>query len=76
MRLELLAPRSTGIGEEDINMVRCLADLCHEAFDFLDARAVGRDGDGLGTGAFVGERVERCDGFVAGFGFAGGDVDF
>lgn len=76
MRLELLAPRSTGIGEEDIDVVRRLADLCHEAFDFLHARAVGGDGDCLRTGAFVGEGVEGCDGFVAGFGFAGGDVDF
>jgi len=37
---------------------------------------VGGDGDGDGVGGFVGERVEGCDCFFAGFGFAGCDEDF
>lgn len=55
-------------------MLRLFGDFGDEAVDFLTLGDVGRDGDGLA--ADVGERVEGCDGFGAGGGFARGDEDF
>lgn len=74
--IELLAPGCAGIGEQDIHMVGCLGHLGGETAQFLDLGAVGRDGDRLCAGSFVGEGVESCDGFVAGLLLARGDVDF
>lgn len=74
--LERSPPCSSGIGEEDVDVVGCLRDLGGEAFDLGDLRRVGGDGDGAGAGAFPGQGVQFADGLVAGAGFAGGDVDF
>lgn len=57
-------------------MIRRLAHFLHQRLHVSDLRAVGRDGDGSGTGPFVGERIEGFTGTIAGCLFAGGDVDF
>lgn len=56
-------------------MVRRLVHLSDESVQFVHARTIGGDGDGLCAGALVRERVERGDGFFAGAGFSGCDVD-
>lgn len=76
MRVELLSPRSTGIRKQDIHMVGRLAHFVDEMLDALELGGVGRDRDGPCAWLEVGEGVERGDGFGAGVGLAGGDVDF
>lgn len=76
MRVELLAPGSAGIGEEDIDAVGGLAHLSHQPLELVDAGVIRRDGDGLRAGSLTREGVQGGDGFVAGGGFAAGDVDF
>lgn len=56
-------------------MVGGLAHFMHEPVQLVHARDIGGDGDGARRGLFVGEGVEGVDGFIAGGGFAGGDVD-
>ena len=76
MRIELLPPRRPRIREQDIDMVSRLRDFLHKPLDIGHLRAVGRNGDGNGTGAFVWKCIEGGAGLLAGGGFAGGDVDF
>ena len=57
-------------------MIRRLRYLLDQSLDIADLRAIGGDGDRLGAGTLVGERIEGSAGGVAGCGFAGGDVDF
>lgn len=57
-------------------MVCCFGDFGDQAIDFGDLGGVCGDRDGFCAGAQIGEGVEGCDGFVAGGGFARGDVDF
>lgn len=57
-------------------MVCRLADLGYEALDLGDFAAVCWDGIGFCIRGLVWEGIEGCAGFVAGGGFAGGDVDF
>ena len=75
MRLEFLAPCCARIRKEDIHMIRRLFHLSNESVQFIHARTIGGDGNGLRAGALVRERVERGDGFFAGTGFSGSDVD-
>lgn len=70
MRLELFAPGGARVGEEDVNVVRRLAHFGHEAVQLRHLGVVGGDGDGLRAGPFVGQRVQRRHGLVAGFGLA------
>ncbi len=76
MRIEALAPRGAGIREEDIDMVRRLADLPDKPLDLVRPRAVGGDRDGSGSGPLVGQCVELRDGFGARIRFARRDVHF
>jgi len=57
-------------------MVRCLAHLLDQRLHTSECRAISWHGDGFGTGREVRKLVQGCDGFFAGGGFAGGDVDF
>lgn len=57
-------------------MVRLRRDGGKQGLDALDGRAVGRDRDGGGAGAEVGEGIEGGAGRGAGGGFARGDEDF
>ena len=68
-------PGGAGVGEEDVDVVGVFRDEGGESLDFGYFGEVSGDGDGFCAGALVGEGVEGCDGFVAGFGFARGDVD-
>lgn len=74
--LEWGTPGSTGIGEKDVNMVGRFGYFGREALNLGKLGKVGRDGDGLGAGALVGECVQRGDGFITGVGFAGGNINF
>lgn len=76
VRLEFLAPCRARIRKQDIHMVRCLFHFSNESIQFIHARTIGGDGDGLRAEALVRERVERGDGFFAGAGFSRCDVDF
>lgn len=76
MGIECLAPCCSGIGEEDVNMVGCLRDFGNELFYLGEFGAVGGDRDSPRVGVLGGQGVEGFTGFGAGFGFAGGDVDF
>ena len=76
MCFELLAPSRTRIRKKDIDMIGRRADFSHQPLDLRDLRAVRGNGDGLGTGALLGQGVERGAGFFARFGFAGSDVYF
>ena len=75
MRIELLAPSGTRVGEENVDMISGLSNLRGQSLNLLDARTIGRDGDGLRTGSLVGEGVKCCDGLFTGVLLAGGDVD-
>lgn len=57
-------------------MVGCLPHFGDELFNLGDFGAVGWDGDGAGVRIRGRQGVESFTGFGAGFGFAGGDVDF
>ena len=73
--LEGRAPGGAGVGEEDVDVVCVLRDEGGEPLDLRYFGEVGGDGDGFCAGSLVGEGIEGCYGFVAGFGFAGRDVD-
>lgn len=75
MRLELLAPGRARIRKQNVHVVRRLLHLSDQPVQLVHARVVRGDGDGFCAGLLVGEGVEGIDGFVAGGGFAGGDVD-
>ena len=76
MRVELLAPRRARIRKQDVDVVRALAYLRHQLLDLGELGAVGGDGDGFCSRAFVRQGVEGGASFVAGRGFAGCYVDF
>lgn len=76
MRIELLPPRSPRIRKQNIHMIRRLLHLLNESVQFRNLRVIGRNGDGLRAGSLVGQGIEGRDGFIAGLGFARGDVDF
>ena len=57
-------------------MICGLAHFLYQRLHVSNLRAVRRDGDGFGAGAFVGERIEGFAGGIAGCLFARGDVDF
>jgi len=71
-RVEGCAPRGSGIGEQDVDVVGVLGHFGDQAFDFGRFGDVCWDGDG-----FAGERkrIESGAGFFAGGGFAGCDED-
>jgi hypothetical protein len=76
MRVKLLPPRRTRIGEQDIHMVRRLAHFRHQTLDIRDLGAVGGNRDGNSARNF---RWESVQGFAGGFAcrrFTGCDVDF
>ncbi|KAI9155232.1 Carnosine N-methyltransferase [Paramyrothecium foliicola] len=75
VRVERLAPRGAGVGEEDVDAVRVLLDLGEEVLDALERRRVGRHGDGDGAGGAVRQGVEGLAGLVAGGGLARRDED-
>lgn len=76
MRVEGFAPGGPGVGEQNVDAVCVLLDAIEKGLDPFDGGAVRGDGDGLGPGREVGERVEQGDGGVARGGFAGRDEDF
>jgi hypothetical protein len=47
-----------------------------QSLNLRDLGTIRWDGVGLCLWFFVGERIQSCDGFVAGARFAGGDEDF
>lgn len=75
IRVEFLSPCCAGIGEENINVVRCLLDLSNEPLDLRELGAISWYGDGNGTGTFVRNGIEGGDGLIASLCFAGRDVD-
>jgi len=75
MRVELLTPRRPSVGEEYIDMVRSLGDLFHQILDITNLRAVGRHGNGLGAGSFVGQSIESFTSRVTCSLLSGGDID-
>lgn len=74
VRIELLAPGRACIGEQEINMVGRLANLCNQSVQLGHIRAVSGYRNCLGTGSLVGQGVQCCDGFIAGLLLARGDV--
>jgi len=76
VRLEFLAPCRARIRKQNIHMIRRLFHLSNESIQFVHARTIGGDGDGLRAGALVRERIEHGDGFFAGAGFSRCDVHF
>lgn len=76
VRLEFLAPCRARIRKQDIHMIRRLFHLSNKSIQFVHARTIGGDGDGLRAGALVRERIEHGDGFFAGAGFSRCDVHF
>lgn len=76
VRLEFLSPCRARIRKQNIHMICSLVHLSNESIQFVHARTIGGDGDGLRAGALVRERVERGDGFFTGTGFSRCDVDF
>lgn len=74
MLVKFLSPRRARIREQNIHMIRVLLHLLDQSLDFARLCDIRRDRDGFAVG--VGEGVEGCDGFFAGFGFARGDEDF
>jgi hypothetical protein len=71
--IEALAPGGAGIGEQNIDMVGVLADLGDESLDLTVLGEICGNGVCLAAG---GEGVQGVNGFLAGFGLAGGDEDF
>lgn len=51
--IELLSPRRTSIGKQNINMIGRLAHLGSKPIQLLDARAVSRHGDGSRAGPLI-----------------------
>jgi hypothetical protein len=58
MSIERLTPGSTGIGEQDINMIRRLHHFFHQVFHTLNLGAVCWDGDGFCARGEVGEGIK------------------
>ena len=75
MSIELLAPCSSCIGEQDIDVIGVLADLLEEGLDAFNSSGIGGDGDGLGARLEVRKGVQRLDGLLTGLGLARGDED-
>lgn len=73
--IELLAPCSSCIGEQDIDVIGVLADLLKERLDAFNSSGIGGDGDSLGTRLEVGKSVQRLDGLLTGLCLARGDED-
>lgn len=71
--VERRPPRSTGVGEEDVDIFSVLADFSDEAFDLGRFGDVGWHGNGF---AVEGQGVQGGAGFLARRGFARGDEDF
>lgn len=75
VRVELLAPRRTRIGKQDVDMVRCLRNFRNQSVQLFHTGAIRRHRDGLGTGPFAREGIQGCNGFITGLLLARSDVD-
>ena len=74
VRVELLAPRRARVRQQDVHMVCRLGDLGDQPLDLRGLGRVRGDGDGLGAGALVRQRVKRGARGRAGVGLARRDV--
>lgn len=72
-RVERCAPRSTGVREQDVDVVGVLGHFSNQAFDLRWFGDIGWHGNGF---AWERKRIEGGACFFAGGGFAGCDEDF
>ena len=76
VRVELLPPRRTGVGEQNIDMICGLRDFAEEVLDTGELATVRWNRDSLGAGPLVRKRIESVTCCAAGVGFPRGNVYF